>query len=577
MKKYKSSILLSAVLSALLVGCGGGGDPVAPTGGSSEPTGTSVTDTTGTTPTGTTPTGTTPTGTTPGGEPGPIPPIPPTLETVNLAVQFLAAYDAQRATAIPTSAASLYAATDSCSLSGGNTKALLTAAFNADAALVIGSRQFDIGSVRKNIEVLAERNSTNADGSTRREIDIKYDVLYTDGSADTAATTTLITGSSYGSCDAPQTGADVRFFGNRRVVDVYMQGRNLSTINLYRQNTSVPVASAPAGLPYPTATSTISGVPTTVYLVPAGSPSVNAPVTYRRDVLFGINDPSGKATYLVVTGPGPATSVAGVTKTFSVKMISPRLLRDDALLAGKRGNYTNWKDDDSFRFCSSVASGILNAELSDCVTNGGAGNNFGWNRASTSPNTVASSDAGFDAYGFQVGNYTFNIYNDDGWKTVNGQAGKTPIATYTARLEKLPYSFADMGVTLNTAFAIPTSKFPQFSNASLSTADIAARLQLSTATTFTSTWTAPVVPDADVWRLSSGGEYFDGAKSTNTLGAFWPALRFFTPAYPSSTALTGTTTISAKPAEISVKNYSEFSLTYTNRNGGRIQSAVAFN
>ncbi len=526
MKKSKSSILLSAVLSAILVGCGGGGSAT------TEPSASA------------------------------------------LATQFLASYDAQRATAIPTSAASLYSLSDSCILSGGSTKALRIAAFNADPALVISSRQFDIGSARKNIEILAERNTTNADGSTRREIDIKYDVLYSDGSIDTAANETLITGSSFGSCDTPQSGADVRFFGNRRAVDVYTQGRNLSTVNLYKQATSVPVAGAPAGLPYTTSTATISGVPTEVYLVPAGVPFVNAPVTYRRDVLFGINDPSGKATYAVVTGPGPATTVAGVTKTFSVKMISARLLRDDTLLAGKRGNYTNWKDDDSFRFCRSAPNVILNAELSDCVTNGGAGNNFGWDRASTSPNTVASSDAGFDAYGFQVGNYTFNIYNDDGWKTVNGQAGKTPIATYTARLEKLPYSFADMGAVLNTAYTMPASNFQLFTDSGLSTADITSKLQLSSPTTFTTTWKAPLVSDADVWRLSNGGEYFEGTKLNPV--SYYPALRFFTPTYPGSTALAGISNMSAKPADMLIKFSTEFSLTYTNRNGGRIVSAIVF-
>ncbi len=360
------------------------------------------------------------------------------------------------------------------------------------------------------------------------------------------------------------------------MVNVYTQGRNLRTFNFYRQTTDVPITISASTLSYPTATvSNVAGVTSTVYRVPAGYFSLTNPVVYRRDIAFGVQDPSGKATYAIVTGAGPGSTVSGVFTPFSLKLISPRLLRDDPLLAGKRGNYTNSSNDDSFRFCrNSLTGNVLNAAESDCVVGGGSGNSFGWNFRTGFTDIVDQqiSDNGFNAYGFQTGDYTFAIYNDDGWKTINGQAGKTPIATYKAKLAKLPYSFVDM-VTTNTS----SDKFPRVTAGSNNPSDTANALQLNTATPFTLTWVAPAVPDADVWRLTNTGEYFEGPSGTNLANNYWPALKFFTAAYPSSTALGGNFTISAKPAKLSYKDYSEFSLAFSNRNGSRIISTLVFN
>src|SRR5690606_5967088 len=69
----------------------------------------------------------------------------------------------------------------------------------------------------------------------------------------------------------------------------------------------------------------------------------------------------------------------------------------------------------------------------------------------------AAVDASFAGYGFEVnGVYTIKVYNDDGWKTVNGQAGKTPIATYTTKLNRLPASAVALAAGAASAYGDAT-------------------------------------------------------------------------------------------------------------------------
>ncbi len=572
-KRRGVAIALAAATALTLSACGGGSDAPTNFGAAGVPPAAESPVNTTTPPPGT---GTTPVGTTPVGTPTTPVVTTPTapITALDAAKQFLADYDAQRATALPATATASFASLDTCYLSGGSTKGSLISEFNADTALAISSNQAFVGATRNNAVVTAERNTTNADGSTRREIDIQFQVNYVDGSVDRGPVETLISGSSSGSCATPQNSAALRFFGDRRLVGVGMQGRITRNANFYRTTTTIAVSTAPV-LSYPTTTVTnaVAGSSTLAYVVPAGAPFVFTPVSYRRDVVFGIRDPGNNATYAIVTGPG-SFNVSGVQTLFSVKMLSPRILRDNALLAGKLGNFTNWRDDDTFRLCrSNTAGNVIGAAAADCTAFGAAGNNVGANRnPSVTSLTEAQADATFDSFGFQAGTYTFAIYNDDGWTTVNGQAGKTPVATYAVKLDKLPYSFAQMGTTDPS-----TDKFPRATTTSFTPTAIANALQLSVATPFIGTWIAPVSPDADLWRLINTGEYFEGAKTTNAPGAAFPAMRFFNAGYPGSTALTGPFAVSARPADIAAKTYSEFSLTYTNRNNSRIISNAVFN
>ena len=106
---------------------------------------------------------------------------PSTEPALDAAKAFLAKYDAFLATAIPTPGSAATALNDGCYLQDGRSKAYSVADFDADP-LAVASRQAGVGTVRSNVKVLAERTSANADGTSRREIDIKYDIAYKDGS-----------------------------------------------------------------------------------------------------------------------------------------------------------------------------------------------------------------------------------------------------------------------------------------------------------------------------------------------------------------------------------------------------------
>ena len=206
------------------------------------------------------------------------------------------------------------ALTDGCSLNNGTSKALGVSDYDADT-LRVASRQFDIGSIRSDITVTDDRTITNPNNTVRREIDVRYVVDYRDGTRDEKATQTLISGSSAGStladgsaCAASQDSADLRFFGNRKIANTFVTASN-------EVEDRVLLA-------------------TGLFATPA--------VTYNRYIRLGVSDPAKIATYATISGPGLTTTL---------KMVSPRLLRDDPLFAGKNGNFVDWRDTDTFKFC----------------------------------------------------------------------------------------------------------------------------------------------------------------------------------------------------------------------------------
>lgn len=297
-----------------------------------------------------------------------------------------------------TSGAALGALMDGCYLHDGRTRAYYIAEQDASAearALVNRKR----GSTRRNAEVLAERFRINQDGSERREIDVRAQVVYADGMLDTEQYT-LVQGSTQGRCATPQVSQELRILGNRRVVGVSVTAMNM-LLDRYR--------------------------------LADGAPQATAPRLYRNEVRFNINDRAGVATYATISGPGIVGS--------AYKMVSPRLLRSAPEFAGRVGNFVDWKDDDTFKACRNATNNnYADATQADCVANGAVSNN--WRAQGTDP---AQVDSDFAGYGFVAGGtYTIKVYADDGWKTVNGQAGKTPIATYTTTLEQLPASAASL-------------------------------------------------------------------------------------------------------------------------------------
>ncbi|UUZ70309.1 hypothetical protein LP416_15350 [Polaromonas sp. P2-4] len=198
---------------------------------------------------------------------------------LNLATSFLAAYDASLAASIPATGAAALALTDGCVLNNGFSKTLAIAEYDADT-LRVASRQFEIGSTRTGISVLADRLLTNADGTGRREIDVQYAINYADGTKDEKATQTLISGSSSGStiangsvCATPEDKADLRFFGNREVVNTFITASN------EREGRNVLATGAAGAL------------------------------VYNKYISLGVRDPANVATYATISGPG--LTVAG--------------------------------------------------------------------------------------------------------------------------------------------------------------------------------------------------------------------------------------------------------------------------
>jgi hypothetical protein len=428
---------------------------------------------------------------------------------------------------------------DKCYLNDGRTLAYLIADYNADVAQAKAAQAFRVGSVFSNIKVLAERNSTNTDGSSRREIDVEFDAAFGDGTKVEAATETLIYGSSFGSCATPDSRNEWRFFGNRRLVSVGLQARN----NLEdRYLIANGVAASPAQF-------------------------------WRRDIRFVVTDPLGNADYVVVTGPGPQ---AAGGKPFSIKLLSPKISRDAAEMQSKVGN-ANWRDVDSFRWCS-LAPGITtppDAEVADCVTNGVAGDNWGFGVFDRSAANLAAGDTGFANQGWVAGGvYTFKVYKDDGWKTVNGQATKTPIATYTATLKALPYTFVEMDA------AIPgstESRYGGFTSSAQTPVQIADALK-DAGVSSAMTWARATLPASGGKPMTLSNLYVfgQGPKVGNAAGANFPRIRQISFTYPGGSATSATVQFDGKPADMQTKIYSETAIEYTDRNGNLIRSLLVF-
>ncbi|MEI8157769.1 MAG: hypothetical protein WCH60_12960 [Burkholderiales bacterium] len=453
---------------------------------------------------------------------------------------FLSRYDTLWAASAPASGTLAVSMSDGCYLKNGWTSTMNRNTIDSDVANWKSDVAYLVGSKHTNVAILAVRNSANTDGSARREIDLQYDINYADGTTDSAVRQTLISGSSSGSCTTPQTDAGLRWFGNRQLAGWSVAGRNIK----YRN-----------------------------YKLADGSLNTS---TARRELAFYVSDPLQTFTYAVVTGAGPSTTIGGVAKPFSLKLVSPRILSSDALLAGKLGNFTNWKltgfDLDVFRTCKTATSSAPHAELADCAGQGASGNSYGYTQSIASTTTLqnlVAADNGFNAYGFD-GKYTVALYNDDGWKTVNGQAGKTPIATYTTNDPvQLPFTFASLSSTSATGFD-PLAKYPGLSGSyTYNPVNVAALLRSGTGgSSGSSIWVASIpINNGGAYRMSQVGEYFEGAAST---AASYPAQRWYNASYPGVGSTQASIPITASPSSIVSKRYSEFEWWFSNRNGGRI-------
>ncbi len=452
---------------------------------------------------------------------------------------LLGSIDALWANAVPNTGTMRYTYADSCYLADGATKDYLVGNWDANLQSSLAQYAFRVGEKRVNIQVLALRDKTNPDSSAREEVDVQFDTQYMDGSVSYADQFTLITGSSAGSvgCGNPTNSASWRNYGNRQLVQTVVRARN-ERDEAYSISTGAPISPL---------------------------------VTYRKDIQFYVTDPLGNATYVIVSGPGPTATVNGVTVPFSLKLISPRLLRSAPELVGKNNNYLNWLDDDPFGRCLSSAAGVPVASIADCAGQGAGGSN--WGRTTSTPN--ANNDAVFQGQGWVAGAaYRFDVYNDDGWKTINGQAGKTPIASYMAVLRNLPYTFVEMA-----GGGTGSDKFPRISFAPLTPTQVQAKVVSASPGAINLAWNAlPAFSDGAIFRVSDGWELFLGPSSQNAPGVDFPGYRLQPFVYPLSLATSfGNFQIMPALPQMSAKTYDAIAIQYVDRNGRHIFSQVSFN
>jgi hypothetical protein len=457
-----------------------------------------------------------------------------------IAKSYLQAIDASRVS-FNASGTETFTLLDGCYLDQGNSKPFLIADWNSRTDQQ-ARRAFDVGSTRANtaISVLADRSATNPDGTTRRELDIQFSVIYTDGTRNMTATSTIISGSSAGSrnadgtaCATPENKAAWRAYGNRQIVDFSMIAINE---DVGRSNLSDGSAKTPS-------------------------------VWFNNYIDLRMRDPANVATYYTISGPG--LNSGGNTATFIA--VSPRLLRSDPLFAGKVGNNVDWRDTDSFRFCrvSPTSGNFAPAATANCPTNGASGSSYG----TFSNTTEAAADTAFNALGFVVGGvYDIKVYSGNGWQTVNGFASATPMATFTHTLTSLPYSAAALRPASGLLFPDLNGTVTSVVAGTNTSAKIAQSIRDKSAFTADLSWqTTPVLPDGTRAGLGDLSYFVTGPIPGGAAGS-WPRSRQNNNYFPAPNSRSFALNQAALNSNIGTPNFGQIALTFTNRNGNGVVS-----
>lgn len=448
-------------------------------------------------------------------------------DALALANDYLGRVSALHAAEI-TSGAALGPLLDGCYLSSGRNRAAEMARLDTDPA-ALASTNRKRGSTRRAAEVLSERFAINPDGSDRREIDVRYELVYADGVVDTVRET-LIQGSSAGTrsalgvCSTPQTGQQLRLLGNQKIV-----GTSVTALNMVLDR----------------------------YRLADGAPQASAARLYRNEVRFNITDPGNVATYATISGPGIVGS--------AYKMVSPRLLRSAPEFTGKVGNFVDLEDSDTFKACRNASdNNYADAATADCTANGATSN---YSRAQGTDGTQV--DRSFAGYGFVAGGrYTIKVYADDGWKTVNGQAGKTPLATYTAVLASLPASAAALaGGSAGQYGTLGLSRSPT-ELAALVRGRGQAALQFSES--------AKARVEGATLPFTTAYYFAQGRTAASTSSNYYPASRYNPSTSPAVGAATVSLDIPPAPAAMTQPSYAEFGGTWDTLTGLYVRHLVTF-
>lgn len=166
--------------------------------------------------------------------------------------------------------------------------------------------------------------------------------------------------------------------------------------------------------------------------------------------------------------------------------------------------------------------------------------------------------------------YTIAVYNDDGWKTVNGQLGKTPIATYANVLRAVPFSAATL------AGAGPTADlFARFTSSTKTAGETAAAIRTKAAISTNVTLSAPgTMPDGRVQHLADTYIFEQGNANTN--GTAFPRSRQFVFSYPGGQATAATFAIPVPVTALVLPTFVGTAVEYNNRNGNNLLTSYAY-
>ena len=236
-------------------------------------------------------------------------------------------------------------------------------------------------------------------------------------------------------------------------------------------------------------------------------------------------------------------------------------------MQNKAGN-ANWSDLDAFNGCLVTGGDWGSAATADCTARGASGRD--WSMTASAPfnsTYLTAQDAAFDAWGFSTSaDYKFAVYADDGWKTLNGHLGKTPIATYTAKLPRVPYAFEQMVKS--------PSAYPQITSSSLTSAQLAEAF-VGNGATSKFQWSAAMEPSGGRPVALAAIYAYRHGSSIGTSGAF-PRVRATTLAIPSGDATSLDLVFQGKPPGASATSYAELGWQYTDRNGGWLVAASRY-
>jgi hypothetical protein len=400
--------------------------------------------------------------------------------------------------------------TDSCYLSDGWDRAYGTSRWAEDLAGQRAANRYRVGATRSNLIVDSIGKTTNADGSVTRRAKVRYDVNYLDGTKAIAAENFLVYGNSapvcteFGLSVAGTSKEGWRFVGEGRRVAANVDPRSM--LFVHRS------------------------------IVDNSSKGANS---RQNRLQFNIFDYRGLGiAYVIVKGPALPAS--------GVKMLMPVTLRDAPELQGKTFNYLNGKTSDQPKMCfyRDVANVVQrDAAQADCLANGGSRSYW-----LLSDSDIAALPA--DAV------YTIALYNDDGWKTVNGQSGKTPVYTYTDTLPQKPFTTAELA----------ESAFPILTGDSLAT--LAAFKGTSATISLALT---PTTPPSGAKPMAYTGVFAYSEEHPSTAG-YWPSRYQDSQAYPAATATSVNSVIPGKLSGADTVGYAEVQVVTGDRNGRTVRT-----